>query len=297
MKLGWLDPITYFEANGGADGGGGAPAPSPGGDGPAADTTTQTETGREAASETPASVPVEAEAPDIDFPEILNSVFVPRGQDSIQPDRGYHPAWQTAPGPAAPPQPPPAELWQLEPEKAAAQLQAYTEHKIKTEVMRATQPVEEMKRGIAEERNAKFRDAAAEAKAALPEHYKAVFNRDKDFRSNPKLQKQTEAVIGEFVAAALNSGQISDLKFITTKSFAKRALAMAKCDIDEAEAFSVHPSGGPTVVGRQGMKQASDHGLDEEVLKGLKDASEWAGKEYTPAAIAAAQKRRDSSDW
>ena len=293
MSWKWSESHTQFAPD---DGGGGAPEPA----------SNITETGKESAPEpSPAEPSVDAapaepdEPPDVEFPDELKSVFIPRSPEQTHPGGRVTQTptpVQSAPAPTGPQKPPTAEMWQIEPEKAAAMQQAYLEHKIEEGVKRAMQPAEEIRSTMESQKQAQFQSAASKASEALPNHYKNIFNRDKDFRTNPDLQNITKQIIGNFTANALNTGNVDDLTFITSPSFARRALAMAKAEFEEYKAYSVTP-GGPMPVGQQGVKPSQEPLLDDETMKGLKEAQEWAGRQYTPQQIAEARKRRDESDW
>ena len=295
MNWKWLETSTQHEANAG-DGGGGGDAPAPAeGEGTPDDGPPASEgIGPPDSGAAPAPTSTPAEPGPVEFPSLLDSVFTPLNQ----PPQGWYtpPGYTPPPAPGGPPERPTAEMWQMEPEKAAAMQQKFTEFVVDMKVRAATQPINEIREGLAGERRQKYQNAVSKAKESQRGHYENVFNRDKEFRANAALQQQTEKVVGEFLAGALNQVSQEDMEFASTSLFAHRALAMAKADLKHKESYAV-PLNGPGVVGAQGMKAPPAPLIDEEVAKGLPEAGRWAGTTYTPEQIAAAQKRRDDSEW
>jgi len=295
MNWKWLETHTQFDDDSGADGGG---IGDVGGDaGPSPPPENVTETGQ---GEAPPSDPGPSDGggaddpPSVPFNTKIGAVFDPRPPANTQPPQYYAPPAPRAP--AASPQLPSADMWQMEPDKAAAMQQAYLEHKINEGINTASQPVREMQRAQQAEKQVAFQSAAAKAKDAVQENWEKVLNRDRDFRGNEKLQELTSQYIGHYIADALNYGSVEDLQFIATTRFARRALSMAKADIEDLKAYNVNPSGGPQVVGPQGAKAPAGALIDDDTAGALDEASEWLGRKLTAAEIAKTRADLDKLD-
>lgn len=299
MNMKWLDTHTQFDGEPSGGGEGAGTVGDVGGDaGPPTPPSNVTETGAEAAPvpvETPAA-PAEAEPGPVAFNSQLHNVFNP----VPPPPTGTPPpaATPTHPGqpPATSPQPPTAEEWQMEPETAARKQNEYTQFMIQQGVAEAKKPVEEMRRAQMAEKQIAFNAAAGKAKEAMEHNWETVLNRDREFRANKDLQELTSQYMGQYIAGALNNGSVEDLQFISTAKFARRSLAMAKADLEDAKSFAVQP-GGPMPVGPQNQKPPAAPLIDDETARGLDEASDWLGRKVTAEEIVKTREELDKLDF
>jgi len=309
MSMKWLETATLHEANiegpgdGGGSGSGDSGSVSDGSDDGGGDAAPVPSTRDDDSSSEPAPAPAKAAPVDdgstpIQFPNALANIFASRPQpaESGPPSTIQTPASHLAPEPpAVGPSKPDYSLAVTDPEVFAKQLDAYYEARLETVKSEGVKPVEALKAELQKERqeqwNSEFRRAAIATNESMERHWTHVLSKDPDFRANKDLQGAVQDIIGFFVDGAKSRGDIASLRLAQDPKFYRRALIIAKDELDMGRAKSYRPGEGPSMAGPQGRQSAGPRVVDADTEAAIAEAAR-EGYNYTPEQIAKALKAR-----
>ena len=305
MSMKWLETSILHEANieGPGDGGGHGDSGSVsdgsddgGGDAAPESSTRSDDGGGEPAAPEPAkATPVDDGSTPIQFPNALANIFASRPSEPGPPSTTRTPAPEVASAPAAGPSKPDYSLAVTDPEVFAKQLDAYYEARLEAVKSEGIKPVEDLKQELQRERQehwqGEFRRAAIATNESMKRHWENVLSKDPDFRANKDLQGAVQDIIGFFVDGAKERGDIASLRLAQDPKFYRRALIIAKDELDMGRAKHYRPGEGPSMAGPQGRQSAGPRVVDADTEAAIAEAAR-EGYHYTPEQIAKALKAR-----